>query len=312
MLVVAPLTLLPWPVGLAVWLVLSTAAVVVALLLLEIRDWRVYAVAFASNAFLVGLIHGNVTLPLLLGLVAAWRWRDRPAVVGAAVAALIVAKLFLWPLLVWLLVTRRVRAAAYAAGMTVLVTIGAWAIIGFDGFRTYPQLLRALDHVYSPHSVSLTALGIGVGLSQRAAQLVALAVAVAVLAIGATLARQEDGDRRMYTAAVVAALIATPILWLYYFLLLLAPLVLYRPRSTLLLWAGSWTVSFVGAATAMSAPCCRPQSMPKSAWATLHTKPSLAVLFSSAAFLGVTAAIALRGRSGSPSRPQASPQRPPG
>jgi hypothetical protein len=118
--IVAPLTLLPWSVGIAVWLVVSVLAATGALWLLGVRDSRVYAVALGSGPLLIGFIFGNVTLLLLFGLAAAWHWRDRPSISAPVVAALIVAKIFLWPLPIWLLVTRRVRALAYVVGYAVL------------------------------------------------------------------------------------------------------------------------------------------------------------------------------------------------
>jgi hypothetical protein len=69
---------------------------------------------------------------------------------------------------------------------------------------------------------------------------VALSVG-AVVAI-ALAARGADGDRRALAVAVVASLVAAPLVWLHYFLLLFVPIALYRPRLSglwflpLLLW----------------------------------------------------------------------------
>ena len=58
-----------------------------------------------------GLFYGNLTVLLVLPLALAWRYRDRARVVGLAVGVAVAAKLFVWPLVVWLLLTRRFRAA---------------------------------------------------------------------------------------------------------------------------------------------------------------------------------------------------------
>ena len=50
---------------------------------------------------------GTLTPVLLLLVAVAWRWRDRRWVASGALAAAIAFKLFLWPLVVWLLATRR-------------------------------------------------------------------------------------------------------------------------------------------------------------------------------------------------------------
>ena len=56
-------------------------------------------------------------------------------------------------------------------------------------------------------------------------------------------ARGAGGDRRAFAVAVVASLVATPLVWMHYLLLLYVPIALYRPRLSglwflpLLLWA---------------------------------------------------------------------------
>ena len=76
---------------------------------------------------------------------------------AAAVAALVVVKLFPWPLAVWLMVTKRWRLAAVAAALAVAVTAAVWAAIGFDGLTAYPGMLRDLAFIEADASVSLSA-----------------------------------------------------------------------------------------------------------------------------------------------------------
>jgi hypothetical protein len=75
-----------------------------------------------------------------------------------------------------------------------------------------------------------------------------------VLALGAIAAvviaaRGADGDRRAFVVAVLASLLATPLIWLHYLLLLFVPIALYRPRLSglwflpLLLWVTPTTHS---------------------------------------------------------------------
>src|SRR5207237_8125754 len=61
------------------------------------------------------------------------------------------------------------------------------------------------------------------------ASLPAVLVITVVLAL-ALAARGADGDRRSFAVAVIGALVATPVLWLHYLVLLLIPIALYRPR----------------------------------------------------------------------------------
>jgi hypothetical protein len=61
---------------------------------------------------------------------------------------LIVAmKVFLWPLAVWLAITRRHLAAAISIACGGLFTLVGWASIGFVGFADYPAMLRAAQQI---------------------------------------------------------------------------------------------------------------------------------------------------------------------
>jgi hypothetical protein len=78
-------------------------------------------------------------------------------------------------------------------------------------------------------------------LSGSASELAAGAVAVGVGAALFLLRRR--GDEVTFAAAIVSALVATPILWNHYLVLLIAPIALVRPRLAplwllpLVLWA---------------------------------------------------------------------------
>ena len=238
-LVLAPIAELPPEVGRAIICVGALAAIVGALRLLHVEDWRCYGVALVSAPAINSLALGALTSFLLLGAALAWRYRDRTVVAAVVVALTAVLKLFLWPLGVWLLATRRWRSAVVAAVVAVVLLVGSWAVIGFAGLRSYPTLLHVLERIEAPVSYSIVAL---IGLRGGAETAVTLVLAV-VLAVAVVLAaRTPDGDRRGFVAAVLAAVVATPLLWLHYLLLLFVPIALYRPRLAplwflpLLLW----------------------------------------------------------------------------
>jgi hypothetical protein len=229
----APLSLLPFGVAKIVFLALDLAAVGLALRLLGVLDWRCYAVAFASVPVYAATALGTVSPLLLLGVAAAWRYRERAGAAGLLVAYVITAKLFLWPLWLWLVRTRRFRAAAVAAVASVVAVAGSWAAIGFAGLREYPRLLGRLTELVGPRSYSPYALGRAVGLSGGTSQLVVYAVAALALCAAALFVK---GDRRVLVAAVGIALLATPIVWPHYFVLLFLPIALVR-RTLSPLWA---------------------------------------------------------------------------
>jgi Glycosyltransferase family 87 len=230
LLATMPLSLLPYPVAGMLFTLLSIAALIVGLRLLGVRDWRCFGVAFASWPVLHGLMLGGLTPLLVLGIGLAWRWRTAIAVPALSIAAVVGAKLFPWPLGVWLLVTGRLRAAALAAALAVAGVVGAWALIGFAGMSSYPHMLASLDSLSASAGVSLVAAMLALGVGATFAQFSALAVAVALLCVAWLLGRSGHGDRRAMGLAVVAALLASPIVWPHYFAMAFVPIALLSPR----------------------------------------------------------------------------------
>jgi hypothetical protein len=258
MLVVTPLAMVPWSAALIVWLAILVGAFALALLMVGVRDWRCFALAVASPAVLHGLVLGNLTILLVLPLAIAWRYRERAAVVGLAVAVAVSAKLFLWPLVVWLLLTRRLRAAALSVGATAILVVVPWAVIGFSGLREYPALLSLLKDTYATHSFSLATAVTALGARETAAVAICAAAGIALIGIGALTSRRQDGDRSAFTLVVAAAIVGSPVLWHNYLALLFVPIAIARPRFGPI-WLSGYAVWLVGALPALGASgarCC--------------------------------------------------------
>ncbi|MDX6407388.1 MAG: alpha,2-mannosyltransferase [Gaiellaceae bacterium] len=241
---VAPLHPLSGSAAGFVWTVLSLAVVALALWLLELRDWRCYALAFVFLFTRSSIDLGTIEPLMLLAVGLAWRWRDRPLRTAGAIGTGIALKLFLWPLAIWLALTRRLRAAAVALAFALGLALVSWAAIGFAGIGDYPGLLRRLANDESTSSYSVVALGVRAHMPLVAARVLAVLVTLALLAAAAWVARDErrtprDRDVATLTLTLAAALAASPIVWVHYFLLLLVPLALTRPRLSLL-----WLVPF--------------------------------------------------------------------
>src|SRR5262249_2296263 len=151
----------------------------------------------------------------------------KTVVAAVVVAFTAVLKLFLWPLVIWLMATRRWRSVAICAGAAMVLLLGGWAVIGFAGLRSYPTLLHVLERPGAPAGYSVVAL---LGVSGGAATAIPVALAVLLAGLVVLAARASDGDRRGFATAVLASLVATPLLWLHYLLLLYVPIALYRPR----------------------------------------------------------------------------------
>ncbi len=234
---------LAFPAGVAGALatLLALAAVPAALLLLGVRDWRCYGCAFLWAPVLQAIQSGNVTIPLLLALACAWRWRRHAWVVGGALGFAIALKLFLVPLAVWLLATRRYRALAVTAGSAAALVLVPWAAIGFRGLGGYPALVHLSERIEAQRSYSLVGLVHSVGGAPSAGLLLSW-VAAAMLVAAAFVLGRSGGDRKAFVAALAAGIVATPILWLHYLALLLVAVALLRPRLGWVWWlpVGLW------------------------------------------------------------------------
>src|SRR5437763_1134925 len=222
-----------------VWTLLSLAAVVLALWLLELHDWRCYTLALVYLCTRSSIDLGTIEPLLLLAVAAVWHWRDHVPKAAAATGIAIVLKLFLWPLAVWLALTKRIRAALLAVAAAVTLAALSWAAIGFAGIGDYPGILRRLADQEATSSYSVVALGVRAHLPLLAARILSVVVALALLAAAAWTARDRrrtlrDRDVATLTLTLAAALAASPIVWVHYFLLLLVPLALTRPRLSLL------------------------------------------------------------------------------
>ena len=206
---------------------LTIVAAVGALWLLGVRDPRCYAIALAAHPVVMGELVGAVSGFVLLGLAAAWRWRDSRATASCAIGITLAAKVFCWPVVLWLLATRRIAAGVFSVSIAFVVVIGTWAAIGFAGLRGYLHLLsyvtshEAADG-YSPAGL-LHAAGVPLALGEGVA-------VVAALLLMATVVGRRGGDAIVFVAASAAALVASPVVWDHYFVLLVIPCALAWPR----------------------------------------------------------------------------------
>jgi hypothetical protein len=222
-----PLSLLPAPN--VVFTVILIACVPAALWLFGVRDWRCYGIVFLWTPVLSAVQTGNLTLLLLVGCAVCWYARDRASVVGVAGGLTVAAKVLCWPLVVWLAATRRVATALWVVAVAAVVTLLLWASLGFTGLTGYPGVLRDLGRQMWPDSYTVKVLMVDAGLRPGAAEAVGVGVALVVLAGCVVLGRRGD-DRRSFALAITAMILASPIVWLHYFALLLAPVAVMRPR----------------------------------------------------------------------------------
>ena len=211
--------------------------------------------------------------------------------------------------MVWLLLTRRFKAAIWAAASAVVLVLGAWALVGFDGLRDYPELLRVVQDVYAVRSISLATVAGALGASVSVAVAVAALAGIACLVVAAMLRGRPDGDRRAFCVVVAACIVASPIVWPNYAALLFVPIAITWPRLAPAWFFGyvAWVLGELSPKPVAADVCCRPPDVPEQAWGWSHADP---ILWYAAGMMAVVGAIAIgaatvvrRGRDAGP--PQA-------
>ncbi len=231
LLAAVPLALLPYSVAGIAFTALGIVALCLGLRLLGVRDWRCYGAAFLSWPVVHTLRLGQVNELLVLAAAVAWRWRPRAVVSGCAVAAAVVAKVFLWPLGLFLLLTRRWRAAGIAVLVGVVSLLGAWAVLGFAGLGSYPRMLSDLSAVEGTAGISLLSFGAASGIAHSVATAFSAVVSLALIALAwLSLRLDQDGERSAFGLLVMAGLTSSSLVWPHYLTLLFVPIALLSPR----------------------------------------------------------------------------------
>ncbi len=242
--VTLPLALLPHRAGAVLWLLVLSASVLGGIWLCGVRDPRCYLAAGCSPPVIAGLLYANWSLLLVLAVALVWRWRDRPSRVAPLLGLAIAAKLFLLPVALWLAFTRRTSAFVLSLAFTVLWSVLGWTAVGFEGLGDFVEITRRNVEAFDQDGVSVAAVAAGLGVS--GSQYVALVAGAFALAVAAI---RRDRDVEVFTWALVAALLASPIVWMHYFALLLVPVALATPR-----WGFIWLLPFVTFPLAVDAP----------------------------------------------------------
>jgi hypothetical protein len=291
-LVSVPLALLPATAAAWIWFCLLGVGLFGALWLVGVRDWRCYVLALTSPVVVHGMTYGNLTLLLVVPLAVAWRYRETALVAGLAVGAAVAAKLFVWPLVIWLLLTRRFAAALWAVASSAFLVFGAWALVGFDGLADYPDLLRVVQDVYAIRSVSIATVAGGLGASVSGAVVVAALAGVALLGLAAWALRRPDSDRRTFALVVTVCIVASPIVWPNYTALLFVPIAVTWPRlaPAWFFGYGIWLAGVFSPKPVAEDVCCRPPDVPPQAWGWSHADP---VLWYAGGVIGVVVVVGL-------------------
>jgi alpha-1,2-mannosyltransferase len=251
-----PLGWLPWAVAGMVGMLALAVTPGLALRVMGVRDWRCYCLMYASAPILTSIFLGAISSALMLGFAIVWRGRG----VVLAGAATIAAKLFLWPLALVVAAVDGVRRATLMVACAVGIIAASWAVIAFADIQRYPTILSDLSEAEAHNSFSATGFASALGASPAVGTYAGLLLGLAVAGLAFRRGRLGDRDAA-FTLALVAAFLASPIVWSHYLVLLFLPLAARFRRANALwflplaLWpymqqaanghpwafAGSWT-----------------------------------------------------------------------
>jgi alpha-1,2-mannosyltransferase len=229
----------------ATWLFFAiSGGCVVAVSSIGVEKGHLRALLVLCCAFTItGLQLGALSPLLFAGTLLLWRMRDRPRAFILA-GPIIAAKLFLAPLLLWLLLARRYRALAWACA-----GLGAMLALGFLGgpisAGEYARMLSQLSAHEARLGMSLVGALMNWGLSLGAGQALAGLVALALLVWAHRRYHRARDERVLFSAGVLASLMLTPVLWSHYLVLLAACLLVFdaRPRWLIALALASWALA---------------------------------------------------------------------
>ena len=143
MLAFAPLAALPYTAAAAIFVVLMAAASVGAVWAVGVRDVRCLLV-LVSLPVAGSVVSGSPTPLVLLCAALGWRWRDRPWLAPFSVAAGIAIKFLIWPLVLWMAFTGRVRSAVRTVALCAALVLVPWTFLGSADLADYPELLGRL------------------------------------------------------------------------------------------------------------------------------------------------------------------------
>lgn len=176
----------------------------------------------------IDLVVGNVNLWLfaLLGLAWLGYRSDRPVVLGLAIAAAALVKVFPIVLIVWLIGSRRWRALGWVIIGTAAMVVISLPMTGLQAWLDYPRvILNATSGVASVvPTVSNLLAGLFGAIVARAVVLVGGGVIVYAFA-------RAWPSALSYGMAVAVSVLMVPILWNQYLVLMLLPLLLVASRA---------------------------------------------------------------------------------
>jgi alpha-1,2-mannosyltransferase len=229
-----PFGLIPLGLGGSVFIAFSAAGMAWGLRMLGVRDWRCIVLALLSWPSLFGLWFGTVSPLLVLGAGIAWRYREHGGRCAGAISAMVLSKVFPWPLMLWPVLMRRWRTVPLTVALMAAPALAGWAVIGFHSLLQYPGMLSNLSYIESRAGVSVYALLLSFGMGHSPALVLAVGLGGCLIVGAWRLSRRPGGTASAFGLLVMAALTASPLVWVHYEVLLFVPIALLSPGLSVL------------------------------------------------------------------------------
>lgn len=219
LLFVAPFTLMPAESATWAWAAMLAACLPLAVLAMPMPPMTrliVFALAGTSWPVLFAIRIGAIGPALLLAFSLAWRWRDRAGRLAAVTVVSGFAKLMPGLIAVWMLLTRRWRAAALtllAAGAGVVL----WLVLQPQLWLDFVEIERQVAGlaISAPLNVAPASLAYFHGIGAGPAQAVGAAHALLVSALAVVAALRCRPEASVIVAAIASQAVA-PVLWDHY------------------------------------------------------------------------------------------------
>jgi alpha-1,2-mannosyltransferase len=189
--------------------------------------WLLVGLAFAFPPVVAELVLGNVNILLLGLLTAAWlgiRRENRrgDAIAGIAIGLATVIKVFPGLLILWLLLTRRYRAAAWALGAIVVVAVATLPFTGIQAWLDYPTVLANLSAPSDTTDTLAPTVWLAPLLGFTVSRIVVTVIGLVIVVWSAKVAPA----RISFAIAVLVSVLVAPALYQHYLAILVLPFLL--------------------------------------------------------------------------------------
>lgn len=197
------------------YIAVSIVALVVGLRFMGVKRHSHILLFLLSSATIVSWQIGTLNPLFVLGIGLAWRIRSKVVGLGIIIAILGFAKLFLVPMVLWLLVSKRYRAFLVAL-VSLLVMASVNFVLGPLTIMNYLRMLSTLARHEGIVGYSTSALlrTIGLGVYSSEAIVIVIATLIAIYFYRYSAANRDE--RLLVGGFVISALVITPILWVSY------------------------------------------------------------------------------------------------